>query len=188
MRNSAPQLPQPGLLDQFLPRWTFAHRYATVVDSGDINAVYDIAHNVNLAKSPFITPLLKLRGLPVDRLDGLAFAERMGWTEMAQERGREFIVGYWKSDRVKPIKSRMQFLHDTPGAIQKVAFSFRFRKLGPNQVEVDTETRVLCIGRGERLRYSLYWLAIKPFSGLIRKEILKIIKREAEARAAEVRA
>ncbi|MFP5392882.1 MAG: hypothetical protein ACLGI6_15265 [Gammaproteobacteria bacterium] len=174
----------PGLLDQFLPQWTFGHRYAITVNSGDIDAVYDIARNVDLAKSPLIPPLLKLRGLPADRLDARAFTAAMGWTELAHVPGQEFIIGYWRSHRIEPVSSCAQFCNDTPGATQKVAFSFRFRRVGPNQVEVDTETRVLCIGRRNARAYRLYWLAIRPFSALIRKEILKIIKRDAEARAA----
>ena len=172
-----------GLLDQFLPEWTFSHRYGIVVDSGDIDAVYDIARHVDLAKSRYIPPLLKLRGLPADQLDGPAFSARMGWTELAQAPGSEFVIGYWRSHRTEPVYSREQFLNNTPGATQKVAFSFRFRRRGANQVEVDTETRVLCIGRRSIWTFRLYWLAIKPFSALIRKEMLKIIKNDAEAHA-----
>ena len=172
-----------GLLDQFLLEWTYSHRYGIVVNNGDIDAVYDIARHVNLARSPFIPPLLKLRGLPVDQLDGRAFSARMGWTELGQTPGAEFVIGYWRSHRTERVASVEQFLHNTPGATQKVAFSFRFRRLGPDQVEVDTETRVLCIGRRSRWTFGLYWLAIKPFSTLIRKEILKIIKHDAEAHA-----
>lgn len=171
-----------GLLDQFLPQWTFSHRYAVVVNNGDIGAVFDIARNVDLAKSAFIPPLLRLRGLPADRLLGRDFSAAMGWTEMALVRPSEFIIGYWKSHRIEAVHSPAQFREHTPGATQKVAFSFRFRQVGPNQVEVDTETRVLCIGRRSRWTFQLYWLAIKPFSALIRKEMLKIIKNEAEAR------
>jgi hypothetical protein len=174
---------QPDLLDQFLPRWTFAHRHAIVVDSGDIAAIYDIARDVNLAKSRFIGPLFKLRGLPAKELNARAFAAAMGWSEMAQRLDTEFIIGYWRSHRVEPVFSRAQFLGNTPGARQKVAFSFRFSRLGPDRVRVDTETRVLCIGRFRTWRYRLYWMATKPFSSLIRKETLKLIKREAEARA-----
>lgn len=173
----------PSLLDWFMPRWTFSHRYAIVVDSADIGAVYDSARRINLAQSPYIPLLLKLRGLPADRLESRAFSAAMGWTELAEKPGDEFVIGYWRSHRTERVASLDQFLHHTPGATQKVAFNFRFRRIGPGQVEVETETRVLCIGRRSTWTFSLYWLAIKPFSALIRKEILKIIKRDAEKQA-----
>ncbi len=172
-----------SLLTEYLPRWTFAHRHSIVVDSGDIEAVYNIARDVNMGKSRFIAPLLKLRGLPSRRLNARAFTESMGWTDMAQIPGEEFLIGYWRSHRTEPVFSRAQFLTKTPGATQKVAFNFRFRRLGAQQVEINTETRVLCIGRWSTWTFRLYWLAIRPFSGLIRKEILKIIKHDAEALA-----
>ena len=43
-----------------------------------------------------------------------------------------------------------------------------------------TETRVLCLDTASRRRFRLYWTLIGPFSGLIRKDILRSIKRQAE--------
>jgi len=40
---------------------------------------------------------------------------------------------------------------------------------------------VLCIGARNRLSFLGYWLMIKPFSGLVRKEILRLIRLEAES-------
>jgi hypothetical protein len=112
-----------------------------------------------------------------------AFTQAMGWTTVEESPPAEFVIGYWRSDRTEPIADREQFRHATEGVTQKVLFSFRFRRLDEGHVEVDTETRVLCVGRGSKLRFWPYWLAIKPFSGWIRREILKLIKKEAEARA-----
>ena len=93
------------------------------------------------------------------------------------------MIGYWRSHRTEPVVSVEQFLHNTPGATQKVAVDFRCRRIGPDQVEVATETRVLCIGRRSSFTFRLYWLAIKPFSAMIRKEIRRIIKSDAEKQA-----
>jgi hypothetical protein len=45
---------------------------------------------------------------------------------------------------------------------------------------IGTETRVLCLGKASRRWFRLYWLLIGPFSGIIRKEWLRIIKQQAE--------
>jgi hypothetical protein len=52
------------------------------------------------------------------------------------------------------------------------------RDLGTTRLA--TETRVLCLDDESRRRFRLYWLFIGPFSGLIRRKILRSIKHEAE--------
>jgi len=46
---------------------------------------------------------------------------------------------------------------------------------------VSTETRVLCYGRNERILFRCYWTVIGFFSGLIRKEMLQMVKRNSES-------
>jgi len=54
--------------------------------------------------------------------------------------------------------------------------------LGENKTKVSTETRVLCVAPITKITFGLYWLMIKPFSGLIRKKMLKIIKKDSETK------
>ncbi|KQQ40268.1 hypothetical protein ASF61_05690 [Duganella sp. Leaf126] len=176
--------PPSGLLDYYLPRYTFAHRYRTVVHCGDIGRVYDIARNVDLSQSRAIVLLFRLRGLPRGCWRARAFCSAMHWTELAQRRPAEFLVAYWRGgdgNRIRRIDHAAQFRDALPGASQKVGFAFRFRQLDAGRVEVATETRVLCIGARSRLAFFGYWWLIKPFSGLVRKEILRLIRREAES-------
>ncbi|HSV44824.1 MAG TPA: alpha/beta fold hydrolase [Ramlibacter sp.] len=91
-------------------------------------------------------------------------------------------IGYRRRGRMEPVLGPHRNAADPADVTQKVVFSFRFSRQGEGQVLVDTEARVLCVGRAARLRYLPYWLAIKPFSGLIRREILRLIKQEAEQR------
>jgi hypothetical protein len=181
----------PGLIERYLPRYTFAHRYATVVRCGDIARVYAIARDVDLARSRVIALLFRLRGLAPQpgQWRARAFCTAMHWTELAQTPPTEFLVAYWRrgrDNRIMGVDSPAQFCAPIAGATQKVGFTFRFRQLDAHRVLVVTETRVLCIGARSRLSFLVYWLGIKPFSGLIRKEILRIIRREAENPAAGI--
>jgi hypothetical protein len=45
---------------------------------------------------------------------------------------------------------------------------------------IETETRVFLTDRSARRRFAPYWLAIRPFSGLIRRSWLRAAKRRAE--------
>lgn len=173
----------PSLIDQYLPEYSFAHHYDIVINQGDIDTVYDVAQDVDLSRSPIVPLLFKLRGLPTAQLNARAFIAAMGWSFLEERRPDEFLIGYWRDDRIRPITDREHFLHATVGVRQKVIFCFRFRSLSSRQVKVETETRVLCIGEEEVRKFRLYWWAIRPFSGLVRTEVLRLIKNEAEARA-----
>jgi len=177
---------RPGLIEQYLPRYTFSHRYTTVVQCGDIGRVYRIARDVDLSRSRVIPLLFRLRGLPHEQWRARAFCAAMRWTELAQTPPTEFLIAYWRGgpdNRIRRIDNVRQFCDVLPGATQKVGFTFRFRQLDAQRVEVDTETRVLCIGARSRFVFLCYWMVIKPFSGLVRKEILRLIRREAESAA-----
>lgn len=172
---------QPGLIDRYLPRYTFGHRYDIVVDNGCVDTVYHVARNVDLSRSRVIPWLFRLRGLPTAQLRARAFTQAMGWTDVDEQAPREFLIGYWKTQVIVPVTDARQFEGELQGARQKVAFSFRFRPLETGQVVVETETRVLCIGAAATASFWAYWLAIRPFSGWVRKEVLRLIKQEAEA-------
>ena len=46
---------------------------------------------------------------------------------------------------------------------------------------LSTETRILCLGPKALKRFRAYWMVIRPFSGIVRKEWLRIAKKMAEA-------
>jgi FixJ family two-component response regulator len=47
--------------------------------------------------------------------------------------------------------------------------------------DLSTETRIKCFGRAASWKFRLYWSLVAPFSGIIRKAILKQVKVEAES-------
>jgi hypothetical protein len=66
-----------------------------------------------------------------------------------------------------------------PQGYAKAAWNFHLMPDG-DQTIMSTETRVLCNGRLERILFRCYWTLIGFFSGLIRKEMLQMIKRNSE--------
>ena len=62
----------------------------------------------------------------------------------------------------------------------KAAWNFSVEEQHDGTTLLTTETRVLCLDTASRRRFRLYWTLIGPFSGLIRKDILRSIKRQAE--------
>jgi hypothetical protein len=51
----------------------------------------------------------------------------------------------------------------------------------PESALLSTETRIKCFGAAALWKFCLYWSVVGPFSGLIRKAILKKVKTEAES-------
>ena len=61
----------------------------------------------------------------------------------------------------------------------RIAFAL-WAERGPDATRLSTETRVLALSRAARIRFRLYWLAVGPFSALIRRRWLAAAKRRAE--------
>jgi len=172
-----------SLIDKYLPKYTFSECHEIIVDNASIDRVYDIGRNIDLSKSWIIPLLLKLRGLPTHTLDAQGFISAMHFSNIEERPPTEILYGFMKTDKIMPVTSYQEFIDNAPEVTLKVVFSFQYTSLPTNQVSVYTETRVLCVGMRSRLSYSFYWYVIRLFSGLIRKEILKLIKQEAELEA-----
>jgi hypothetical protein len=63
----------------------------------------------------------------------------------------------------------------------KAVWNFAVVAEADHMARVVTETRVQAFGRSARWEFRAYWFIVGPFSGLIRKEILAMVKRKAEA-------
>jgi hypothetical protein len=112
---------------------------------------------------------------------------RMGFAVLAEEPGRELVLGI--AGRFWAIRERANLLRTPdeaafrafrePGCA-KAAMNFRVEDAGDGTTRLSTETRVRCLDRGARRNFALYWMAIGPFSGLIRRVMLRGIARAAE--------
>ena len=61
------------------------------------------------------------------------------------------------------------------------AMNVRLEALSASRTRVYTETRVRALGPSARRRFRLYWLLIRPFSGLLRRVMLNGIRAQAQA-------
>ena len=104
---------------------------------------------------------------------------RMGFRVVAEDPGRELVIAgigrFWKpSGGLRRVEGAEQFAaFDEPG-YAKVAFNFVLES-----GELSTETRIAGTDDRARRRFGAYWLLIRPGSGLIRREWLGAIARQA---------
>lgn len=114
--------------------------------------------------------------------------EGTGFIVLAEVPDEEIVIGvagrFWRPDGGRCLDLLKEDFGDfrRPG-FTKAAWNFKLRPRLDGGTVLSTETRVECFGRAALWKFGAYWSVIAPFSGLIRKAILKQIKAEAESGA-----
>ena len=89
---------------------------------------------------------------------------------------------FWRLDGdLRRLADRDAFLaFDEEGCV-KGAWNLRVEPMGDGTTELSTETRVAYLGSDARRKFRVYWTLVGPFSGLIRRSLLRGVRRRAEA-------
>jgi hypothetical protein len=87
---------------------------------------------------------------------------------------------FWRAAGELHAVNPTSFREPSPPGTAKAAWSFTVNRR-PGGAVLRTETRVLCADAATRRRFRAYWLAIRPFSGLIRRELLAAVRSAAES-------
>jgi hypothetical protein len=108
-----------------------------------------------------------------------------GFTVIGERPGEELVLGtvgrFWRArGELCPI-SPARFREPAPPGTAKAAWNFAVGRRSDGGTELRTETRVLCADVATRRRFRAYWTLIKPFSGLIRLEMLAAVRSAAES-------
>jgi len=98
----------------------------------------------------------------------------------------ELVIGvagrFWRPDGGRCMDlAGADFIEFARPGYAKVAWNFRLQAESLETI-LSTETRIQCFGRAALLKFGIYWSLVGPFSGLIRKAILKQVKNKAESR------
>lgn len=183
------------LIDRFMPRPDAVEVHALVIEAPP-QAVYRALWATDFGGSWLVKGLLGLRALPAllssrarrrgapRRLD-LEAVIAAGFGRLAEDPGRELVLGvvgrFWRpADNLLPF-DRAAFDGPVPPGTARAVWNFSLRPAGSGGCELSTETRVQCGDRRSRRKFRLYWLAVRPFSGLIRRLMLRRIRRTALA-------
>ncbi len=168
------------LIDKYLPEYTF-NEYHDIIVNCPIEDAYKAAKDFDMSKSKLINVLFNLRGMPTKRMNLQGFVSDVGFTNIEERVPFENLIGFWvRTIKIEPITNHSDFINNTISAKVKVVWNFSFEKLNSGQTKVSTETRVLCVAPITKITFGLYWIIIKPFSGVIRKKMLQIIKQDSE--------
>ena len=125
-----------------------------------------------------------MRGIPRKTSSGIEGWKKMGFVILEHQPDQEIILGligqFWKaSGGIQSFRPEEFVPFHNPG-FSKALWNFKITLHDEKHVRLETETRIFCTDEKTRSRFARYWFFIRPFSGLIRIEMLKIIKRKAE--------
>jgi hypothetical protein len=181
------------LLDQFMPRFDVReHHQATVRAPAAVT--YAAARQLDLRRSPLIGGLFRARQLlmggraaPASTAGSfLDEVQALGWRVLVEEPGRELVMGAvtqpWLADVVfRGVPPEDFAAFEEPDYV-KIAWTVGVTPRHDGSSVFRTETRALATDPESRARFRRYWTLVSPGIVLIRWEMLRLVKREAERR------
>jgi hypothetical protein len=180
------------LIDEFLPHHDFSAAYEICIHA-PAAVVYERLLLTDFNASWIVRLLMSLRtGKRIPRHRPPGDLRRMfdgsGFVVLAEAPGAELVLGvagrFWRPDGGRCLDLRASdFVGFSRCSEAKAAWNFRLREESRQGIVLSTETRIKCFGRAALWKFRMYWALIAPFSGVIRKAILKQVKAEAELAA-----
>jgi hypothetical protein len=176
------------LIDEFMPRYDFSEKHETNIRAS-AEKVYAAVNSTNLADSWIIWGLLTLRGLGRSSPKTLTLPDmtKDGFAILGEKPDEEILLGlagkFWTlSGYVQNINAENFREFDKKG-YAKAAWNFALTETDKGEILLGTETRVRCLDEESLTSFRFYWRFVQPFSGLIRREMLRLIKQKAEENA-----
>lgn len=184
----------PALIDGWMPRWDAVERHSCVVRA-PVERIWPLLRTMDFRRSASIRGLFALRSLPAllspggKHRKGLGYdldaLLRSGFVLLEVREGAEVLLGvvgrFWTPaggiERVTPAEFAAW---ERPGFARGVWSFTATPSADGAHTTVATETRVQCTDAESRRSFLRYWRFVGPFSGLIRREMLRAIRNAAE--------
>ena len=173
----SPDAAHPAL-DAWLPEFSVRERHERLVEASPEQTLA-AALRLPVAPDWIVRSLFRLRGLGPGRESIAEFASTGGFLVLEQT-PTSFVFGLaarWPA-RPRLAASRDEWLAwRAPGV--KIIGDFRALPAAGGRTRLTTETRVCSLDPGSKTVFRLYWLAVGPFSALIRRRWLRAIASSA---------
>jgi hypothetical protein len=169
------------LIDDFMPKYDFSETHDIKIRA-KAGQVFEAANKVDLSESWIIRLLFCLRGLPSTGIT-LRELRKSRFEILGEAENKELLLGlagrFWTlAGDLRKINSR-NFREFNEKGFAKAVWNFSLDE-SEGETRLTTETRIECLDAESRRSFGFYWTFIQPFSGLIRSEMLKTIKKKAE--------
>jgi hypothetical protein len=175
------------LIDEIMPNYHRREVHRRSSGAASPPALWEAIHELSPEEMKLMRALMSVRTLGRRREDSAGTVLRgfrgMGFRVIAEDPDRELVVAgigrFWElSGGLRKVESREQFTAFAEPGYAKVAFNFLIA-----DGEISTETRIAGTDAHAQRRFGLYWLLVRPGSGLIRREWLRALVKRAESTA-----
>jgi hypothetical protein len=170
------------LQDEFLPEYHFSEIHDISINQSPEH-IFALVYDFDFRGSWLIRVLFSLRGMKTGMTIKAGMLQE-NFMELAYRPNDEMVLGligqFWKPNGNLKKVAPDQFRAFNEPEFLKATWNFKLIPQSPERTCLQTETRVYCMDKKAKKIFSRYWFFVRPFSGLIRKEILKSIKRKAE--------
>lgn len=172
------------LIDDFLPTYEVSERHEVKIHATAVD-VYQAVRELDISRARITRWLFRLRGIPTSSKFSLEDFLKMRFVLLGERQNEELLLGlvgrFWTpTGKLQRLNAEMYRSFNKEG-FAKAAWNF---SLTPETVDTTllvTETRVHCMDKASQRQFRFYWLLIGAFSGIVRKEILQELKRNAES-------
>jgi hypothetical protein len=176
-------------LDEFMPEWKVRSAHRTIIN-GSVVDVYRALQSIDFSTSKVISTLMAIRsfGRHSPSASNQSLAERLaagGFMLLAEDAQKEVVFGvvgrFWLpvGNVCKTVNSEEFARFNTKG-FAKAAWNISLHPVG-EITELRTQTRVLPLGPWATILFRAYWFFVGPFSGWIRREMLRLVKQRVES-------
>ena len=180
------------VLDRFMPSYEVREFHETRV-AAPAEVTYAVAQELDMQGSPLVKAiftgrevLMGAKTTPRQPQSLLAEVVALGWRVLSEEPGRHLVLGAvtqpWKADvQFRGLPPEQFAAFNQPG-YAKIAWTIAAEPNGSSASVFRTETRVATTDPDSRRRFRRYWSLVSPGVELIRREMLRLVRREAERR------
>jgi hypothetical protein len=181
------------LLDRFMPTYEVREHHQTKV-AAPAEVTFAVARELDMQRSGLVRAIFRGRELllgsePTKRerpKDFLSEVIALGWRVLAEEPGRELVMGAvtqpWEVNVQFRGLAPEEFVAFNDPGYAKIAWTMAVDPTGPDTSIFGTETRVTTTDLESRRRFRRYWSVVSPGVVLIRYEVLRLVRREAARR------
>ena len=186
-----------GLLDRFMPKFDAREQHQVTVRA-PVEVTFATARELDLRRSALVRGLFRARQLLMGGRAAPASTEgpfldqvqALGWRVLAGEPGRNLVLGAvtqpWVADVVFRGLAPEEFAEFQEPGYVKIAWTLEVAPLSQGRSLFRSETRAVATDPAARARFRRYWTLTSPGIELIRWEMLRLLKYEAERRAARL--
>lgn len=175
------------LIDEFLPAYHVRERHRTRVRA-PVGEVYAAVRHLDISRAKLTMLLFRLRGIAAGLSAPSCFTLddflKMKFILLGEKTNEELLLGlvgrFWTpTGELRRVEAEKFREFDEKG-YAKAAWNFSLSEQPGGFVRLETETRVYCLDEVSRRRFRWYWLLVGAFSGLIRREILQVVRSDVE--------